>query len=246
RTPFYPEGGGQVGDRGDITSDEGRAMVADTQTAAPGVIVMSAKVVDGVLRTGAAAHARVDPELRRDTMRNHTATHLLHAILRRMFGEDVHQAGSLVHAPSLRFDFTFNRALSAEELQEVEDQVNAAILENADVHARVMPLQEALASGAMHLFDEKYTDQVRVVEAGPSRELCGGTHCHCTGAIGRFLITKDESIGARVRRIQAAPRLGALREVRDLRDRTARGAGALRPRAPATPSSAGGSWTLRR
>src|SRR4029077_15306014 len=96
RTPFYPEGGGQVGDRGDITSNEGRAMVADTQTAAPGVIVMSAKVVDGVLRTGARAHARVDPELRRDTMRNHTATHLLHATLRQMFGEDVHQAGSLV------------------------------------------------------------------------------------------------------------------------------------------------------
>jgi len=228
RTPFYPEGGGQVGDRGDITSDEGRAMVADTQTAAPGVIVMSAKVVDGVLRTGAAAHARVDPELRRDTMRNHTATHLLHAILRRMFGEDVHQAGSLVHAPSLRFDFTFNRALSAEELQEVEDQVNAAILENADVHARVMPLQEALASGAMHLFDEKYTDQVRVVEAGPSRELCGGTHCHCTGDIGLFLITKEESIGAGVRRIEAVTGLGALREVRELRDRTARAAAALR------------------
>src|SRR5438093_3363298 len=103
RTPFYPEGGGQVGDRGDITSDEGRAMVADTQTAAPGVIVMSAKVVDGVLRSGARATASVDPELRRDTMRNHTATHLLHATLRRMFGEDVHQAGSLVHAPNLRF-----------------------------------------------------------------------------------------------------------------------------------------------
>ncbi|OLC21435.1 MAG: alanine--tRNA ligase [Chloroflexi bacterium 13_1_40CM_68_21] len=228
RTPFYPEGGGQVGDRGDITTDAGRAMVADTQTAAPGVIVMSAKVVDGVLRTGARARASVDADLRRDTMRNHTATHLLHATLRRMFGEDVHQAGSLVHAPNLRFDFTLNRALSAEELQRVEDAVNAAILENADVHARVMPLQDALASGALHLFDEKYEKEVRVVEAGPSKELCGGTHCHCTGDIGLFLITKEESIGAGVRRIEAVTGLGALREVREIRERAARAAAALR------------------
>jgi alanyl-tRNA synthetase len=228
RTPFYPEGGGQVGDRGNITTDQGRAMVADTQTAAPGVIVMSAKVVDGILRTGARATATVDPELRRDTMRNHTATHLLHATLRRMFGEDVHQAGSLVHAPNLRFDFTFNRALTPEEIQRVEDEVNAAILDNADVHARVMPLDEALASGAMALFGEKYEDVVRVVEAGPSRELCGGTHCHCTGDIGMFLITKEESIGAGVRRIEAVTGLGALREIHETRDRLARAAAALR------------------
>src|SRR5436853_725422 len=228
RTPFYPEGGGQVGDRGDVTTDQGRAMVADTQTAAPGVIVMSAKVVDGVLRSGARATASVDPELRRDTMRNHTATHLLHATLRRMFGEDVHQAGSLVHAPNLRFDFTFNRGLTAEEIQKVEDEVNTAILENADVHARVMPLDEALAPGAVALFGEKYEDVVRVVEAGPSRELCGGTHCHCTGDIGIFLITKEESIGAGVRRIEAVTGVGALREIHEIRDRVARAAAALR------------------
>jgi alanyl-tRNA synthetase len=228
RTPFYPEGGGQVGDRGDITTDEGRAMVADTQTAASGVIVMSAKVVDGVLREGALAKAAVDTELRRDTMRNHTATHLLHATLRRMFGEDAHQAGSLVHAPNLRFDFTFNRALTPEELQRVEDEVNEAILANADVHARVMPLQDALATGAVALFGEKYDDVVRVVEAGLSRELCGGTHCHCTGDIGLFLITKEESIGAGVRRIEAVTGLGAIREVREIRDRSARAAAALR------------------
>ncbi len=228
RTPFYPEGGGQVGDRGTITTDEGRAMVADTQTAAPGVIVMSAKVVDGVLRLRAPAKAIVDEELRRDTMRNHTATHLLHATLRRMFGDDVHQAGSLVHAPNLRFDFTFGRGLTADELQRVEDEVNRAILENADVRAREMPLQEALASGAMALFNEKYDDHVRVVEAGPSRELCGGTHCHCTGDIGPFLITKEESIGAGIRRIEAVTGTGALREVRETRDRLARAAATLR------------------
>jgi alanyl-tRNA synthetase len=228
RTPFYPEGGGQVGDRGDITSDEGRAMVADTQTAAPGVIVMSAKVVDGVLREGAPARASVDAELRRDTMRNHTATHLVHATLRRMFGEDVHQAGSLVHAPNLRFDFTFNRALTAEEIQAVEDQVNAAILENENVRVRVMPLKDALASDAVALFGEKYEDPARVVEAGPSRELCGGTHCHCTGDIGLFLITKEESIGAGVRRIEAVTGVGAIREVREIRERAGRAAGALR------------------
>jgi alanyl-tRNA synthetase len=229
RTPFYPEGGGQVGDRGTITTDEGRAMVADTQTAAPGVIVMSAKVVDGVLRVRAPARAIVDEELRRDTMRNHTATHLLHATLRRMFGEDVHQAGSLVHPPNLRFDFTFGRGLTSDELQRVEDEVNRAILDNADVRAREMPLQEALASGAMALFNEKYDDHVRVVEAGPSsRELCGGTHCHCTGDIGLFLITKEESIGAGIRRIEAVTGTGALREVRETRDRLARAAATLR------------------
>jgi alanyl-tRNA synthetase len=228
RTPFYPEGGGQVGDRGTITTDEGRAMVADTQTAAPGVIVMSAKVVDGVLRVSARARAAVDEELRRDTMRNHTATHLLHATLRNLFGEDVHQAGSLVHAPNLRFDFTFGRALMPQELQHVEDEVNRAILDNASVHARVMPLSDALASGAMALFGEKYDDEVRVIEAGPSRELCGGTHCHCTGDIGPFFITKEESIGAGVRRIEAVTGVGALREARDVRDRLARAAAALR------------------
>jgi alanyl-tRNA synthetase len=228
RTPFYPEGGGQVGDRGTITTDEGRALVADTQTAAPGVIVMSAKVVDGVLRLRAPAKAVVDEELRRDTMRNHTGTHLLHATLRRLFGEDVHQAGSLVHAPNLRFDFTFGRGLTPDELQRVEDEVNRQILANADVHARSMPLQEALASGAMALFGEKYDDQVRVVEAGYSRELCGGTHCHCTGDIGPFLITKEESIGAGIRRIEAVTGVGALREMRDIRERLGRAAATLR------------------
>jgi alanyl-tRNA synthetase len=229
RTPFYPEGGGQVGDRGDITTSEGRALVADTQTAAAKVIVMSAKVVDGVLRVGAPSHAAVDEELRRHTMRNHTATHLLHATLRRTFGEDVHQAGSLVHAPNLRFDFTFGRALTPEELRRVENEVNDAILTNASVHAQSMPLQDALASGATHLFDEKYGDEVRVVEAGPSsRELCGGTHCHCTGDIGLFLITKEESIGAGVRRIEAVTGEGALREVHEMRDRVDRAAAALK------------------
>jgi len=228
RTPFYPEGGGQVGDRGTITTDEAQAIVADTQTAAPGVIVMSAKVVDGVLRVGAKATARVDQELRRHTMRNHTATHLLHATLRDLLGEGVHQAGSLVHAPNLRFDFTFDRALTPAELQTVEDRVNAAVLENASVRAQAMPIQEALASGALHLFDEKYGDEVRVVEAGPSRELCGGTHCHCTGDIGLFLITKEESIGAGIRRIEAVTGEGALREVRDLRQHLGRAAAVLR------------------
>ncbi|GAC1488194.1 MAG: alanine--tRNA ligase [Candidatus Limnocylindrales bacterium] len=229
RTPFYPEGGGQVGDRGEVTTSEGRALIADTQTAAARVIVMSAKVVDGVLRTGAPAHAAVDAETRRHTMRNHTATHLLHATLRRMLGDDVHQAGSLVHAPNLRFDFTFGRALTPEELQRAEHEVNDAILANASVHADTMPLQEALASGATHLFDEKYGDQVRVVEAGPSsRELCGGTHCHCTGDIGLFLITKEESIGAGVRRIEAVTGEGALREVTQLRAHLTRAAAVLK------------------
>lgn len=222
RTPFYPEGGGQVGDRGDLTTPEARVMVADTQTAAPGVVVMVGTVVDGTLRTGALATAHVDEQARRDTMRNHTGTHLLHAVLRRVLGDEVRQGGSLVHAAGLRFDFTFGRAVTAAELRRVEDEVNEAILRNDSVQARVVPLQEALASGALHLFDEKYGDEVRVVEAGPSRELCGGTHCHCTGDIGLLLVTKESSIGAGLRRIEALTGEGALREVRALRERAER------------------------
>ena len=222
RTPFYAEGGGQVGDRGDITTPEARVLVADTQTAATGVIVMVGTVVDGTLRTGAAATARVDEQARRDTMRNHTGTHLLHAVLRRVLGDEVRQAGSLVHPPGLRFDFSFARALTPAEIRRVEDDVNEAILQNVSVQARVVPLQEALASGALHLFDEKYGDEVRVVDAGPSRELCGGTHCHCTGDIGLLLITKESSIGAGLRRIEALTGEGALREVRALRERAER------------------------
>jgi len=229
RTPFYAEGGGQVGDRGHVTTSEGRALVADTQSAAPEVTVMIGTVVDGVLRPGAAARAEVDAGLRRHTMRNHTATHLLHATLRRVLGDEVRQAGSLVHAPGLRFDFTFGRALKPEELQRVEDEVNRAILDNASVHAEVMPLEQALASGALHLFDEKYAGDVRVVEAGPtSKELCGGTHCHCTGDIGLLLITKEGSIGAGIRRIEAVTGEGALAEVRALRERGDRVAALLR------------------
>ena len=228
RTPFYPEGGGQVGDRGEVTTPEGRAIVADTQTAAPGVIVMSAKVTDGILRVGAPARAQVDEQARRDTMRNHTGTHLLHAALRRALGDDVHQAGSLVHAPNLRFDFTFGRALTPDELRQVEDDVNAAILANASVQATSMPLPEALATGALALFDEKYADVVRVIEAGPSRELCGGTHCRSTGDIGLLLVVKEESIGSGVRRIEALTGEGALREVRETRERLARAAAGLK------------------
>ncbi|MDE3101547.1 MAG: alanine--tRNA ligase [Chloroflexota bacterium] len=229
RTPFYAEGGGQVGDRGHVTTSEGRAMVADTQTPAPDVTVMIATVVDGVLRVGARAHAEVDAALRRATMRNHTGTHLLHAALRRVLGEEVHQAGSLVHAPNLRFDFTLGRAPTRDELRRVEDEVNAAILANADVHADLVPLQDALASGAQHLFDEKYGAEVRVVQAGPtSRELCGGTHCRATGDVGLLLITKEESVGAGIRRIEAVTGEGALADVRALRERMERAAQTLR------------------
>jgi alanyl-tRNA synthetase len=203
-------------------------MVADTQTAAPEVIVMIGTVVDGVLRSGAAARVEIDADLRRHTMRNHTATHLLHATLRRILGDEVHQAGSLVHAPNLRFDFTFGRQVTPEEVRQVEDEVNRLVLENAEVHARVMPLQDALASGALHLFDEKYGGEVRVVEAGPSRELCGGTHCHSTGDIGLFLITSEGSIGAGLRRIEAVTGMGALQQVRGSRDRAMRIAQLLR------------------
>ncbi len=228
RTPFYAEGGGQVGDRGHVTTSEGRAIVADTQSPAHEVTVMIGTVVDGVLRAGSTARAEVDGDLRRHTMRNHTATHLLHATLRRILGDEVHQAGSLVHAPNLRFDFTFGRAVTPDELRRVEEDVNRAVLENAEVHAHVMPLQDALASGALHLFDEKYGGEVRVVDAGPSRELCGGTHCRATGDIGLFLIREEGSVGAGIRRIEALTGDGALAEVRGLRERSERAAHLLR------------------
>lgn len=187
-------------------------MVADTQTAAPGVIVMSATVVDGVLRRFARARATVDAELRRDTMRNHTATHMLHAALRRLLGDHVHQAGSLVEPSGLRFDFNYDRPLGPEQVARLQEEINAAILENRPVRARELPLQDALASGALALFDESYAETVRVMEVEDfSRELCGGTHVGATGEIGAFVITKEESVGAGMRRVEALTGKGALR-----------------------------------
>ncbi len=219
RTPFHPEGGGQVGDTGALAAVNGRAIVTDTQEPTEGVIVHSATVIEGTLRTGDVAAAEVDVEKRRDTMRNHTATHLLHATVRRLLGEGVHQAGSLVEAARLRFDFTYDRALPTDQLERIERLINEAILDDRPVQAHQMPLQEALASGALALFDEKYAEQVRVMEVEDfSRELCGGTHVSRTGEIGLFVITKEESVGTGVRRIEALTGRGARRYLDEQRE----------------------------
>ena len=219
RTPFYPEGGGQVGDSGELVGDNGRAIVTDTQEPSEAVIVHSVSVIEGTLRVGDVVNAQVDVAKRRDTMRNHTATHMLHATVRRVLGEGVHQAGSLVEPARLRFDFTSDRALTPEQLRRIEVEINEAILDDRPVRAHEMPLSDALASGALALFDEKYADQVRVMEVKDfSRELCGGTHVAATGEIGLFLITREESVGTGVRRIEALTGHGAIRHVNEQRE----------------------------
>ncbi len=203
-TPFYPEKGGQVGDTGVIETDRALFRVEDTQSPVEGVIVHRGKVLKGTLRVGDRVMARVDRERREDIMRNHTATHLLHAALKSVLGEHVRQAGSLVADRQLRFDFTHFEALTREEIKRIEELVNEKIRENLPVQVREMAYQEAIRSGAVAIFEEKYGDKVRVISAGDfSRELCGGTHVSRTGDIGYFKILSESSVGAGVRRLIA-------------------------------------------
>jgi len=227
RTPFYPEGGGQVGDTGRIGHRRGEVVVEDTQRAGEGVIVHRGRLVRGRLRVGEGVRAAFDRTRRRDIMRNHTATHLLHRALREVLGEHARQAGSLVAPDRLRFDFTHLSALTPQERTAVEQRVNEKVLEGLRVRARWMSYEEALRRGAMALFGEKYGERVRVVEIdGYSRELCGGTHLTDTGQIGLFKIVAEGSAAAGIRRIEAVTGRGAveylraqetaLREVADL------------------------------
>ena len=195
RTPFYLEAGGQVSDQGWIeTASGGRSRVTGIARIAPGLPrAHRIERVEGTLNARDVVTAAVDASLRDSTRRNHTATHLLHASLRRVLGEHVKQAGSLVAPDRLRFDFVHFSALMPEQLEQVEKMVNLAILENQTVNTAVRDTQEAIASGAMALFGEKYGDRVRVVAIGDgtfSTELCGGT-IRATGDIGAFLITEE-------------------------------------------------------
>jgi alanyl-tRNA synthetase len=204
QTPFYAETGGQVGDKGALYRDAVR--VADVETTYPAVPGLSVHKIRTLapIAAGDTLECRVDPELRVSTMRNHTATHLLHAALRRVLGTHVKQAGSVVDPGRLRFDFTHYTAMDPDELAEVERLANEQILNNLTVDTNVMPLDEAIKTGAMALFGEKYGDEVRVVTAGDfSRELCGGTHVGRTGDIGLCKITSEGSISSGVRRIEA-------------------------------------------
>ena len=210
RTPFYAESGGQVGDTGTLTGATVHAVVNDTPPApAPGFVVHRVTIERGSLRVGDVVTAQVDVEKRDATRRNHTATHLLHAALREVLGTHVKQAGSVVAPNYLRFDFTHYQPLTREEMAELERLVNYHVLRNEPVRTDILPLEEAMRSGAMALFGEKYAERVRVlsvpgVSGDPfSKELCGGTHVRATGDIGLFKITSDESIASGTRRIRA-------------------------------------------
>ncbi len=215
RTPFYAESGGQIGDTGVLETDNARVLVTDAVSPVSGVIVHKVLVELGTLSVGDIVDVQVDAEKRARTMANHTATHLLHAALREVLGPHVKQAGSLVAPDRLRFDFTHFAPLSPDEVDLIERLVNTEILRNQAVDKREMSLDEALESGAMALFGEKYTDRVRVVSVpGFSTELCGGTHVHATGDIGLLKIISDSSIASGTRRIEAVTGTGAFERFR--------------------------------
>jgi len=221
-TPFYAESGGQVGDTGWIVTPHGRMQVTDTQRPVPGVTVHFGTVVEGTIARGAVASAQIDQVRRGHVVRNHTATHLLQRALRDVVGEHAAQAGSLVAPERLRFDFTHNRAVTSEQLREVERRINAWVRDDQAVEWQEMPYQEALDRGAVALFGEKYGDRVRLVHAAShttpgadaytsrdSRELCGGVHVGRTGEIGLFRIIAESSVAGGVRRIEAVTGFGA-------------------------------------
>ncbi|MEX2487308.1 MAG: alanine--tRNA ligase [Nitriliruptoraceae bacterium] len=204
RTPFYAEGGGQIGDAGIIETDSGRLEVVDTQEVLAGLIVHRARVVAGEVRPGQSAHARVDGARRVATARSHSATHILHATIKEALGEHAQQAGSLVQPGRLRFDFPHFESISRDRLAEVEATINARVLRDPHVTTEVMPLDEAKQSGAVANFGDKYGDVVRVVTIGEfSRELCGGTHVPSGAKIGTIVIVREESIGSNTRRVEA-------------------------------------------
>jgi alanyl-tRNA synthetase len=222
-TPFYAESGGQVGDRGELLGEASKFEVMDTVKPVEGFIVHKGKVKRGTFKTGDAVLAKVEEGGRLDTMRHHTATHILHSTLRSVLGEHVKQAGSLVAPDRCRFDFTHYTALTEREKERIEELVNERIIENHPVETTVMDIDQAIASGAMALFDEKYGDKVRVVAVKDvSKELCGGTHTRASGDIGLFKIVSEAGIAAGVRRLEILAGMRAYEAVRkeeqDLRE----------------------------
>ncbi len=210
RTPFYAESGGQVADHGWLSSQGVRVQVSDVRKAGKSIVHVG-KVVEGTLAVGAEVAASVDAQRRAAVRLNHSATHLMHAALRRVLGTHVTQKGSLVEPDRLRFDFSHYQPVTLEELREVERLVNAQIRANAPAETRLMGYEAAVASGAMALFGEKYDDEVRVLRIGDfSTELCGGTHVARAGDIGLFKIVSEGGVAAGVRRIEAVTGQGAL------------------------------------
>ena len=221
QTPFYAESGGQVGDRGELSHSAGGACLAlfrvdDAQKVQPEVFGHHGEVITGELKAGDKVAAQVDFDARGRTMRNHSATHLMHKALREVLGDHVQQKGSLVDPHKTRFDFAHNAPITDVQLRQVEVVVNNEIIANAATEARVMPIDDAKRTGAMMLFGEKYGDEVRVLSIGSSRELCGGTHVGRTGDIGLFKIVMEGGVAAGVRRVEAVTGAGALAYVQDL------------------------------
>jgi len=209
-TPFYAEAGGQVGDRGELIGSGGTFKVDDTQKIRADVHGHHGMLKTGTLKTGDRVEARVNTALRASTMRNHSVTHLMHKALREVLGTHVQQRGSLVDAEKTRFDFSHDKPMSEQQLHEVEQRVNAEILQNSPTRAQVMPIEQAKKSGAVMLFGEKYGDEVRVLDIGSSREFCGGTHVARTGDIGVFKIYSEGGVAAGIRRVEATTGLNAL------------------------------------
>ena len=204
KTPFYGESGGQEGDSGVITSHGALVTVLDTKKPSTGVYVHRVKVTKGSVTTGEQVTCSVDKSLRKAIMRNHTATHLLHKALRMVLGDHVKQSGSVVDHERLRFDFTHFAAMQDDEIRKVEDIINEKIIEDIPVTTDIMRVDEAMKTGAMALFDEKYGETVRVVTTGDfSKELCGGTHSGSTGELGLCVIVSEGSVASGIRRIEA-------------------------------------------
>ena len=216
-TPFYAEGGGQVGDQGVLMGHDGRVEIKDTTRPVPTLILHRGTVTKGRIREGESLRMTVNATTRRDAQRNHTATHLVHAALRDLLGPHVKQYGSLVGPNRLRFDFAHFRPLSSRDIDEIETVVNDEVRKNEQVATEVMSIQDAVAKGALAFFGDKYGEQVRVVTVESfSKELCGGTHCQRTGDIGLFRIVSETGVAAGVRRLEAQTGSGALSHMKKL------------------------------
>jgi len=227
-TPFYAESGGQVGDQGVLANASTRFAVADTLKVQADVVGHHGTLEQGTLKVGDVVKAEIDAVRRARTARNHSATHLMHKALRDVLGSHVQQKGSLVDADKTRFDFAHNAPMTDEQIRRVEEIVNAEVLANAPGIVRVMPYDEAVKGGAMALFGEKYGDEVRVLDLGFSRELCGGTHVHRSGDIGFFKIVMEGGVAAGIRRVEAITGDNAVRYVQELEGRVNAAAAVLK------------------
>ena len=227
-TPFYAESGGQVGDVGSLISDSAEFTVTDTSKIKADVFGHHGLQAKGTLRVGDTLSAKIDKEVRAATMRHHSVTHIMHKALKQVLGEHVQQKGSLVNAERTRFDFAHNAPVTSDQIKEIESIVNREILVNSDTQAKVMDIESAKKTGAMMLFGEKYGDNVRVLDIGTSRELCGGTHVTRTGDIGLFKVLSESGVASGVRRIEAIAGEQVLGHLQHLEQTLGSAASALR------------------